>query len=845
MNNVRDALLLSALTTVSVSVSSVLAFNDVTRGFLTPSIATIACSFPLGLALLKPGVLLSEVIKCVLGCFVGWTFGAGIFAIGSFITMNVGTRAVVATILTFPFVFGLVLADPVCKSPLSSFLQPNVAIITMYVMSSFAKDLAYTAGLYMLVVYCAASLVTLLVFFSVRPVVDSGSTRASIRESLEEFLSAITYWFEGLGAFMLASSDHHEGELEVRQKRATEALSSLQSAIKLAHDGGDCLAMFKNSEAALNLSVTAVVVHSQLLALRGTIFSETYSPTTVREMLGPVRDSLDKLKGSTILALRPSSPPDIRTGAIDRISNEALLLYNNFARNVSANLHHTETKEEIRMVFAITSIVRFAMLSHHLLTSAPESTELLSPWTSFKMYLFNQCKRLVSKSEWRKTTNYRYAFRSALAQQIVTQLLLLLAKSYPTRVTPYLFWALIPVVTSFLATVGGGLTQGSRNVLGCLGGACLGIVTALTNSGNMHAIYLEMLIIAFVCKFVSNYAQWNVAALTFASTWNVLSIPNMHVEELRLLLSLIGYRISLTALGVISAALLSVILFPSFAVTVLRKSTARAVTTASKLVSEGIVGVATRLPLRATESFDEERSVNSASFSPSITVSVFEGAGSKALQSIKKHTALLKPACDESVPELALIDKLGGDGEASSVSSLASLISSEPITERLCDAACVFTSIAAATRVYENCHAAVFSKSFINSLYRLVDILEGSAARIAAAVMDPKSDLKIDSRLSVYVQDVTRELLITRETLDQSGLLGAADRGGWLQIYVFHFALVEFIAAWDELAIHLERRRRGSDALIKSHILEESFNSPTRNKQFNLSPHEREKSVGW
>jgi hypothetical protein len=337
-----------------------------------------------------------------------------------------------------------------------------------------------------------------------------------------------------------------------------------------------------------------------------------------------------------------------------------------------------------------------------------------------------------------------------------------------------------------------------------------------------------MLIICFTAKFFSTYSQWSVAVLTFASTWNVLSIPNMHVEELKVLLSLISYRISLTALGVFVSAILSVILFPSFAATVLRKSTARAVSTAAKLVTEGIVGVATRVPLKTSESFDEEKSVNSASFSPTITVSVFEGAGSKALQSIRKHTGLIKPSCEESTPELALIDKLGGDTEVSSSQSLASLIASESLTQKLCDAACVFSSIAAATRVTENCHAAVFTKTFIASLYRLIDMLEGSAARIAALVMDPKTDLKIDGRLSVYIHDVTRELLATRETLHQSGLLGTADRGGWLQLYVFHFALVEFVAAWDELSIHLQRKRRTSEGSMVSHYLEEQFNSPTR-----------------
>ena len=96
------------------------------------------------------------------------------------------------------------------------------------------------------------------------------------------------------------------------------------------------------------------------------------------------------------------------------------------------------------------------------------------------------------------------------------------------------------------------------------------------------------------------------------------------------------------------------------------------------------------------------------------------------------------------------------------------------------------------------------------------------------------------------------ELLATRAALQETGMLATADRGGWLQIYVFHFALVEFVAAWDELAIHLERRRRGSEASLKSHYLEDSFNSPIgysvahrEMKVFQLSPQGRSDSIAW
>ena len=843
-SQLRDSLLLAALTTASISITSLLAFTEVTRAYLTPSIATIACSFPLSLGVLKPGLLVSDVRRAITSCLVGWGLGSVLYFVSSLIAGHIGNKAIIATLLSFPIVLGLMLADSACKSPLEAFIQPGVAIITMYVTSSFAKDLAYMTGLYMTISYSVASIVTLIVFLSVRVVLEAGTSKSDLREHLSEYQGALTHWFEGLSGFMLSAAAHHDAELDERQKRATEALNVLQETIKEVTEN-DALAVFKDPESAQNFSTTAVIVHSQLLALRGTIFQDGYSEDSIRVLLSPVRKLLDSVRMTTILAMRPTTPVDVKQSAVDSICADALLLYNEFARSVSANCG-TETREEIRLVFAITSVVRFATLSQHFLSSTETATLLLSPFQSFWSHMKRQLVRFVSASEWRKTTNYKFAFRAALAQQVMAQLLILLSRSYPSRVTPYMFWAMVPVVTTFLHTVGAGLTLGTRNLAGCLLGASLGVVTALSNSGNKPAIFLEMLIISFVAKFFSDSKTLNVAALTFASTWNVLSIPNVHVEQLRVLLSLIGYRISLTLLGVFVSALLSVILFPSFAAALLRKSTARSVTAAAQLVVEAIAGVIGRAPLKPTQSFDEERSVCCSSFSPSVTVSVFEGAGSKALSAIRKHTVLIPAASEEAKPELVLIDKLSDDSLASV--SLASLIAAEPLTQRLCDAACVFSSIAAATRVQENCHEAVFTQPFIDSLNRLVDILEGGAARIAAAVMDPKSATRIDSRLGVYVQEVTRQLLSTRHSLESSGLLASADRGGWLLMYVFHFALVEFTAAWDDLGAHLERKRRDSEfsmKSLKSFTVEESFvtDEPSPTKRDVFPP--RSPSIGW
>lgn len=837
MQQVRDSLILAALTTLSVAFTSLLAFTDTTRAFLTPSVATLACSFPITFALLRPGILLSEVAKTIVGCMLGWGLGAMLYSFSTLVPASVASRPIISTIVSFPIVCGLVLADPICRSPMSAFISPSVAIITMYVMSSFARDLAYVAGLYMLIAYVVSSVITLIVFLSIRPVLDTGSTKHALKESLTEFQSSMTHWFEGLTAFMLSSSGQHEAELDARQKKATDALSAVQAAIKLGMEQ-DPIGTFKDPSAAEKSSVTMVVMHSQLLAFRGTIFKEGYSESSIKTILGPVRDLLDKLRMTTVLALRPTSPEVIRAEATGRISQEALLLYNDFARAVSftastSSTTHSAlpaTKEEIRLVFAITSVVRFATLAQHMLSGAETAFELLPPLQSLSRYLRTQFGLLFSKAAWKKTTNYKYAFRSALAQQVFTQILLLLAKSYPTRITPYMFWALIPVVSNFLNTVGAGLTQGVRNIAGCLGGAVLGVLTALANAGNREAIYLEMLIVAFCSKFVSNYRSLTVAAITFASTWNVLSIPNVHIEELKVLLSLVGYRISLTVLGVFACAVLSILLFPSFAAGILRKSIARTVTTAASLVSEGIIGVIERMPISRTTSFDEERYVCSSNFSPSDTVSVFEGAVSKALESIRKHTSMIPSACEEARPELVLIEKFdSADPETELVArSLASLIGSEELIQRLSDAACVFSSIAASTRVHESCHSVVFTKEFIVSLQHLLDILAGAAARIAAYVMDSKSTLRVDSRLNSYIQDVTKELFHIRDSLERSGMLEAADRGGWLQIYVFHFALVEFTAAWDDLATHLSKRRRDSKESLASHSLEDSFNSPSQ-----------------
>jgi len=830
MDHLRESLLLAALTTISVAISSMLAFTDTTRSFVGPSVATIACSFPIGLAVLKPGFLLSDVMKVIAGCIVGVGLGSFLFYTSGIIAGQTGSRAVVATLFSFPIVCLVTFADPVCKSPLASIFRPDVAIIVMYVMSSFAKETAYVTGLYMLIVYSFASMVTLGVFFFSRLLISTGSTQSRISYALEEFQSSTTHWFEGLSAFMTSSSGDHEQELNDRENKAAEALKTALKAIEQA-SGDDPLSVLRNKSAACDsLSVTMVVMQSQLHAFRGTIFHDGYSEDSVRAIFSPIRESFDKLRMTTVLALRSSTPEDIRQHALCKIESQALALYNDFASVTSftASKHHLpETHEEIRLVFAITSIVRFAMLVQHYQQTVKSSTELCSTYESFCYYTRNQFTQLFSREAWARTTNYKHALRAALSQQIVAQVLILLGRSYPTRVTPYLFWALIPVVGGLMSTVGGGLVIGSRNVLGCLLGASLGVITACINAGNREAIYLEMLIIVFVTKFLSRSPALEVAAITFASTWNVLSIPNMHIEQLNVLLNLVGYRLSLTVLGVFSCVILSITLFPSFASSMLKKSTSRTVTTTAGLVAEGIIGVIERIPLKPSKSFDEEKSVCSSSFSPQVTVSLFEGAGSKALKSLKKHTEYIPNAAEESKPELFLIERFGSSPLLAV--NLERLIRAEPFIKRLANSACVFSSVAASTRVHENCHSVVFSRTLVDALQRVVDMISGSAAHVATSVMDPKTltigGARMESiRLSFSVQSVTDELVANRQHMEKSGILGKADRGGWLLIYVFHFALVEFAAAWDDFLDHIERRRRDS-----GNSLEESFASPKNN----------------
>ena len=821
MDPLRDYLLLAILTMLSVSISSMFAFIDVTRSFVGASISTIACSFPIGFSDLRTGFLLGDVLKVITACLIGIFFGALLFYASNFLTAEASSRAIVSTLMSFTVVCLLTFADPACKSPLAAIFRPDIAIIVMYVMSSFAKDAPYKTGLNMLIVYTFASVVTLCVFFSSRLYTKVGSTSSRLESALQEFQAAMTHWFEGLTAFMTSKSGYHEDELNHRQLAATDSLSELQKALHQA-DGDDPLSVLSDLQAGTNFSVTVDVMHSQLLAFRGTIFHEGYSDTSVKSLLGgPIRECLDKLRMTTVLALRPTTPPDICAEALGTISEEALQLYNEFAITASKQL--PETHEEIRIAFAITSIVRFAMLVEHFKTTANASVTLQPPMKSLKIYWLKNVRNLFSSASWKKTTNYKHAIRAALAQQIMAQFLVVLGWSYPSRVTPYLFWALIPVVGGLMSNVGGGLVVGFRNVLGCLLGAMLGVLTACINAGKREAIYFEMLIVAFFSKFFSNYHSLQVAALTFASTWNVLSIPNMHIEELRVLLSLVSYRLSLTVIGVVSCALLSVTLFPSFAATTLKKSIARTVNTAANLVSESIIGVIERIPLKATRSFDEEKSVCSSSFSPQVTVGVFQGAGSKALKAIRKYTELIPSACEEAGPEVFIFQRFSSSPLLAH--NMNRLIQSENLVKNLADSACVLSSISAATRVYESCHSCVFTKNFIVSLHRLVDMIGGSAARVASAIMDPSSPIVLQdsSRLNQYLASVTDELIATRSSLEKSGMLAKADRGGWLLIYVFHFALVEFVAAWDDLVDHLERKRRNSH--ISS--LEVSFSSPT------------------
>ena len=793
----RNALINASCATCAVAIASILVFHPWMRDQVFPGTAVLAPTWALVVSCLHAGTVFADAIRSIIGAVVGAGFGLGAFSLAELFPIDSSSQHVVASLLVVPFAFVICLADPIVGSPLVHWMKPDVAALSLYIVAAFPKLSGSTYCLNTIIAFSFGSVSAMIVAGLLRITTDVGSTKRRLAESLSRFRAAQTHWLEGLTAFMASATGDHSEELDQRQMYALAALSDFQQSLSLAKVS-DPLSVLQHPESASDLSVTAVLMHSQLLAFRGTISQSCYREDSRRVVFQPISELFEQTRMTVVLALRPTTRQRVRSAAHLGLKQHAADLYKALITNATAtatNRHSDlpEGSEVVRLHFAVVSLIRFTLLVNRFLDTMEAATVLHGPLTSMGLFLRDKWRCLISRGGWKRTSNLAHAYRSVIAQQLISQVALFIARVDPKNFGPYILWCQLPVVFCFLPTFGGSVIKGSRRVLGTLAGGAVGCLTALANAGSETSFWLEMIIIAFIGKLLSYNPSVGYAGVVFSFTWFICMLASITVFDTSLLLTGVFYRMVLTVGGVIASYLLSALLFPAFSATELRRSMGKSIVKSTNLVVESIRGIILGSPFEAPET--------GAGSSATTTVESFKGAGDKALKSLHRDIVALPTLCQESKAEISFIKNFCCVEERSPCVRV--LIETEAALHRFIDAVLVMTATAAATRICEYSHSMFFTEQVIVALKNFADKAELAGTKLASILNGDTYSLD-DCYVGDRLDDVDRNLMAVRRILGQARKLQDAVKGGSPLIYVFHFALCELSDRWDDLIRSLE-----------------------------------------
>lgn len=793
-----DALASAVIAMLSVALASILVFHPVVRASVSPSQGVLAPTWALVISQVHAGSVFADGVKSIMGALFGVACGIACYALSELFPLDEMSRHVAATVMTAPLAFLISMADPVLTSPLSAWMKHDVALLSMYIVASFSKSNGYKAGLAAIIAFSFGSVSALFVSSCVRIATDLGSTRRRVNDAVYKFRAAQTHWLEGLTAFMSSASGDHANELDLRQEAAAAALDEFQSSLTLAK-ASDPFQVLRSPDLARELSVTAVLMHSQLLAFRDTLHPESYRDDTMRATFNPIVEFFDRTRMTVVLALRPTTPERVARNAHFNLKQYANDLYRALIRNAALTASNRSSDlpqgdEVVRLHFVVVSMLRFTLLVDRFLDALEESLALQGWLNSVLVFYSDKARNMVSKESWKKTQKFSHAFRYVISQQIISQVALFVARQSPNGFGPVIIWSQLPVVFCFLSTFGGSLIKGSRRVIGTLVGGGIGCLSAITHAGSESSFFLEMVILAFIGKLLSFHPNVGYAGSVMAFSWFICMLGSLHIDDQTTLLTSVSYRMILTVAGVIASYVLSALLFPSFSSSQLKRAVSKALITSAQLAVDGIKGV------MVGEPFDEDP--GSPGPCATSTVESFKGAGGKALKSIHKYVASLPTLCQESIAEVRFVSTMCCCSSDRKPSTRV-LIRSEETLYRFIDSVLVLAGTAAATRISRASHGMFFTDQVVLALSHFADKVELAGARLAAAIHGEPYNLD-DCYVGDRLDDVDRNLMAVRRILGQAKKLHEAVQGGSPLIYVFHFALCEMADRWDDLVRALD-----------------------------------------
>ena len=796
----------ATLSVFSVALASVLVFEPTIRATVNPGTAVLAPTWALILTSYHAGTVFAAAIRSIIGSCIGAGFGVAAYAISDLFPTSVDNQHILATVIAIPSAFLLMFADNVVASPLSALIQSDVALLTMYIVTTFSYLTGYQSCINAIIALCYGSVSAIIIISSFRLFSDVGSTNRQLLEARRKFQASQTHWLEGLTAFMTSASDEHVDELKSRQELATSSLADFQHALSIARQS-DPLSVFECPSACSGIIVTVVLMHSQLLAFNETISQESYSEDTMRAAFPPaVYESFNRTRMAVVLALRPTTSEKIRRSAHISLKDEAINLYNALIHNAAqtAQTRHADLpigRQVVRLHSAVFSLIIFTLLVDHYLEEVETATRMNSWWRSIVLFYSDKFTKLRKKDQWKKTTNFAHMYRAVLGQQIVAQIALFVSRVDNREFGPYVLWSMLPILFTFLSTVGGTVIKGSKRVLGTLVGGGIGCITALTNANSPSSYFLEMMIISFIANLFSYHPSCGYASTVGGITWIIITLPSIAVTDTTLMLQRVFYRLVLTIGGVVASLLISGLMFPSFSSSEMRSSFSKSVTICTQLVTDGIRGVVAGTPF-------QEDGLNRLSATTS--VDSFRGAGETALRSLQKYIAKLHVLCVESRAEIAFVRTFCCASDHAV--SMRTLTQSEKNLYRLIDTVLVLGATAATTRTSRHAHELFFTESVISSLNQFITKTELCGTKLAAIIHGVNDEsYKIDEcYISEQLDCVDRNLMAVRQMLGETRRLHEAVVGGSPLIYVFLFALGEMTDNWDDFVRGLGGSSGGS-----------------------------------
>ena len=782
----------ATLSVFSVVLASVLVFEPSIRASVNPGTAVLAPTWALILTSYHAGTVFAAGVRSIIGACIGAGLGAAAYSLASLLPSSIENQHILGTVIVIPFAFFLMLADNVVASPLSSFIQADVALLSMYLVATFSNGSGYVSCINAIIALSYGSLSAITIVSLFRLFSDIGSTHRQLRDAKKHFQASQTNWLEGLTAFMTSASDDHVDELKFRQEVATGGLATFQKILSTARQA-DPLCVLECPAACSEITVTIVLMHSQLLAFNETISQESYSDDTMRAAFPPsVYESFNRTRMAVVLALRPTSSEKIRKFAHSSLKNEAINLYDSLISNaaLTAQNRHSDLpigRQVVRLHSAVFSLIIFTLLVDHYIGEVETATRIQTSWTSFLNFYSEKFFRIWKKDQWKKTTNFAYMYRAVIGQQIVAQIALFISRSDEKEFGPYVLWSMLPILFTFLSTMGGTVIKGSKRILGTLIGGGLGCITALTNSNSPSSFFLEMMIVAFIANLFSYHPACGYASTVGGITWIIITLPSIAVTDTSVMLHRVLYRLVLTVGGVVASLLISCLMFPSFSSSEMRTSVSKSIGICTQLISDGIRGVVEGTPF-------QEDGINRLSATSS--VSSFRGAGEKALRSLQKYIAKLHVLCVESRAEMAFVQTFCCASD--NTVSVRTLTDAERNLYRLIDSVLVLVATSATTRTSRHAHELFFTEAVLSSLIQFVAKVELSGTKLAGIIHGDESYSLDDCYISEQLECVDQNLMAVRQILGETRRLPEAVVGGSPLIYVFLFALGEMTDNWDE-----------------------------------------------